>query len=112
MLDQTIILQLFDEWLEQASEEQIKENCRTEGSLFFKFMAARGVDGRICYRIIKDATGYNPRWIWRDAPLAVIREALENYVYSQQGILAHENEKGRTATPKESIGIAKFFWRR
>ncbi len=112
MLDQFIILQLFDEWLEQASEEQIQENCRTEGSVFFKIMAARGVDGRICYRIIKDATGYNPRWIWRDAPLEVIREALENYVYSQQGIIAHEAEVGRIATPKESINIAKFFWRR
>lgn len=111
MIEQSTIIQLFDAWLAQASSAEIQENCRTEGSIFFHFMASRGVNPRICYRMIRDATGYPPQTIWRDAPPLVIRKALVSYVYSRQGILTEEHEMGEPVSPLTALQIAEYFWR-
>ncbi|MEO0377491.1 MAG: hypothetical protein AAF329_23390 [Cyanobacteria bacterium P01_A01_bin.17] len=111
MIEQSVIIQLFDAWLAQANAAEIQENCRTEGSVFFRFMASRGVAPRICYRIIKDATGYSPQTIWRDASPLAIRKALVSYFYSRQGILAEEHELGESVSPLTALQIAEYFWR-
>lgn len=105
-----ILLDAFDDWLAQASEESVRENCRTEGTVFFKYMAKRGVSGRECRSIVVAATGVEPRTLWRNLGVQGVRAALVNYYYSQARIDDLEDDAQRLATANEAYEIAVDIW--
>ena len=105
------ILEAFDEWLLQASEETLRENCRTEGSVFFAFMKARGVRLDYCAALIQRATGYNPGYLWKNAPPDVVKRALVGYFYSRQYISVVESERNRKVNREQALNLSVPFWK-
>ena len=107
-----ILLDAFDEWLSKASDEAIRENCRTEGSVFFKYMAERGVSGGIVRNIIYRNTQMEPAVLWRSENLTIVRDALSSYYYSQAAIDDHEGRTGKLANRQTAINLATRIWRK
>ena len=105
------ILASFDNWIRQASEDDIRNNCKTEGAVFFAYMKARRVRPDYCAAMIQKATGYNPGWLWKNAPPATVRHALEAYFYSRQYIDLIEEDRGRKVSSAEAMNLAIPFWR-
>lgn len=105
------LLHKFDQWLSEASEESIRENCRTEGTVFFNFMQARGVFRGDIANLVQSATGYNARWVWRNANPATVRHALEAYFYSRQYIELTEAEVGYRLNSQDAFNMSIPFWR-
>ena len=105
-----ILLDAFDEWLAQASDAAIRENCRTEGSVFFAYMKKRGVAPGAVRNIIYRHTQLEPAVLWRSENLAIVRDALNSYYYSQALIDEHEEDTGRLATRWTAIDLANKAW--
>ncbi|MFG6094347.1 hypothetical protein SPB21_03815 [Leptothoe sp. ISB3NOV94-8A] len=105
------LLDKFDQWLTEASEESIRENCRTEGAVFFAFMKKRGVQPSWCAKMIQTATGYNPAWLWKNATPEVVKHSLEAYFYSRNYIELLEEEQKRQLAPDEALKQSIPFWR-
>lgn len=105
------ILAKFDLWLSEASEDSIRENCRTEGTVFFNFMQGRDVSRRAVANLVQNATGYNARWVWCDADPATVRHTLEAYFLSRQYIELVEAEMGRQVNAQDALNLSIPFWR-
>lgn len=105
-----VILDAFDEWLAEASDEAIRENCRTEGTVFFAYMKRRGVAPGAVRNIIYRHTQLEPSILWRSENLAIVRSALNSYYYSQALIDEHEEDTGGLATRWTAINLANRAW--
>ncbi|MEM9264502.1 MAG: hypothetical protein AAGA46_03165 [Cyanobacteria bacterium P01_F01_bin.13] len=105
-----ILLDAFDEWLTQASPESIRENCRTEGAVFFEYMARRNVEPGTVRNIIHGNTELEPAVLWRSENLGIVRNALICYYYGQAVIDDHEEESGQLADRKTAINLANRVW--
>ena len=105
-----ILLDAFDEWLDQASDEAIRENCRTEGTVFFKYMQARGVAPGTVRNIIYGYTSIEPRVLWQAENLGTVRNALASYYYGQAYIDEYEEEFSEPAGQNTAIDLARKAW--
>ena len=104
------LVQLFDEWLESASEDAIRQNCREQGTVFFAFLRARGVYPGWAANVIRRATGYNAAHLWRALDLTTVREALNSYYLSMQAVSLEEVERGPSVPIGDIKRIVKGFW--
>ncbi len=100
----------FDEWLSEASENAIRQNCREQGSVFFKFIENRGVSRGWAAKLIQVATGYNAAVIWQIASVDQVREALNSYYLSIKGIEYEELDSGRGLNARQTRDIVRKFW--
>ncbi|EKU96699.1 hypothetical protein Lepto7375DRAFT_7356 [Leptolyngbya sp. PCC 7375] len=104
------LVQLFDEWLESASEEAIRQNCREQGNVFFLFLESRGIERRWTASLIRKATGYNAAHLWKVVDASVIKEALNSYYLSMQAVSLEEVEQGPSVPIGDIQRIVKGFW--
>lgn len=104
------LVQVFDEWLATASEEQIRENCREQGSVFFRFLEERGVNRGWTAKLIQRATGYSATKIWSIASAIQVKAALNSYYLSMRAVDLEEAETGQPLNYRQTQRIVRRFW--
>ena len=104
------LIQVFDEWLKEASEDQIRQNCREQGAVFFRFLAQRGVHRGWAAKLIQAATSYNAAQLWKVANVVEVRSALNSYYLSMRGVEYEEAERGEQLNWQATQNVVKRFW--